>query len=129
MPRIPKKVKEFIDKTLSVYIENESLELFDILHLYDTGKYGIVKDDGYHDAKHFDLVGYNIELKQFRKLGRHDAIQLNSRHSVDCPIDSVRIFLDGSTLIKFKRPIPFIHTTQKVYYAFSEDKGMYFNEN
>lgn len=118
MSRVPKKVKQYISNTLGVYKESDSLELFDILHLYDTGKYCLPDNSGYWDAKHFELVGYNTKEKQFRKLGRHDSINFTCEQS---PIDMMRIFADGATLVRFKHPVPFIHTTQAVYYEYSKD--------
>ena len=116
--RIGKKAKAYLDETYGMYTENDKLELFDILHLHDTGKCAIAKNDGYHDSRHFEVIGYNLKLRQSRKLGRHDSLNFTGDTS---PVDMIRIFLDGSTMVKFKKPTAFIHNTQAIYHEFSKE--------
>lgn len=113
---LPKKAQAYVDDIFNRYTENDKLELFDILHMYDTKKLCLIKNSGYHDSRHFELVGYNLKLKQKRKLGLHDSVNLDR-----APVSMVRIFIDGSTMIKFNHPVPLIHYTQAVYYEYTKD--------
>lgn len=113
-----KKVKAKIDEILGQYTECDSLELFDVLHLYDTGKACMVNNSGYHDSRHFDLVGFNTATRQRRNLGRHDGIEFTSEKYMPA-IKLIRIFLDGAMLIRFYKPVPLIHHTANVYYQYT----------
>lgn len=118
MARIPKKAKAKIDEILGSYTENNSLELFDVLHLYDSGKHCITRNTGYHDSKHFTLVGFNTTTKEKRDLGYHDGIEFTSERHLP-PIKLIRIFVDGAMLVRFYHPIPLIHHTANVYYEYT----------
>jgi hypothetical protein len=86
-----KVVQEHID-VLKKYTENENLEAFQIFHLYP-GK--TAYPNGHHDSRWFELIGYNYKIKEFKKLGKHDGLTFL------CQPDIVRIFADGSTIIRF----------------------------
>jgi hypothetical protein len=95
--RCPKEVKKYIEH-LNDYKENVDLNKFTIFHLYSVR---FAYPNGYSDSKFFDLVGYNHHDMQVRHLGEHDGLVF--RENIE--IDIVRIFADGSTLIRFKKPV------------------------
>ena len=97
--KYPKEVQEELDY-LKKYSKDESgeLEEFDIIHLYG-GE--IAYPDGYCDSRFFKLVAYNTEKMLYNEWDNRDGITFTN--GVD--IDFIRIFLDGSTLIKFKKMI------------------------
>lgn len=64
-------VQEVFDR----YKENENLTEADIFHLYDTGEECIKNNTGYHDSRHFRLVGFNTETMEKCELGRHDGLE------------------------------------------------------
>lgn len=97
---------------LNTYEEVNTLNTVDLIHLYDTGRVCIDDDSGYHDSRHFTLWGFNVELKQKTNLGIHDAVSFVEGNLVLF----VRIFLDGSTLIKFKYPVAYALTQDVKFY-------------
>ena len=109
--KLPDEVQNLILDTFARYTVDENLNEFDILHLYDTGKCCIINDSGYKDARHFNLVGYNNELKKYRNLGQHDGIRIMEQ----VQFHSIKIFVDGSTLLKLVKPTPIIGDTQCVF--------------
>ena len=93
------KIKETIQyhiDYLSRYTEVENMEKCDILHLYNTKKYW-ADNDWFYDAMMFDLWAYNTKTKQKIYLWEKDEIM-----PYDCGIQMIRIFVDGSTLVRFK---------------------------
>jgi len=64
-------VQEVFDR----YKENENLKEADIFHLYDTGEECIKDNTGYHDSRHFILVGFNTKTMEKCELGRHDGLE------------------------------------------------------
>ena len=97
----PKEVQECID-FLSSYKENDELIEFDIFHLYPKE---LAFPYGFNDSKFFELVGFNTEKHQKKWIGKKDGVDFYSCNNID--IDFLRIFADGSTLVRFK-------TTHKV---------------
>ena len=93
MKKIPSDVQEYID-VLKKYTENIELKSFHIIHMYAGD---LAFPDGYYDSRFFNLIGYNIKTMEFRNLGKHDGLHLFD----DVKVNIVRIFADGSTLIKF----------------------------
>ena len=91
----PEEVLKHI-KFLSEYKEFDGLKEFNILQLYPMG---LCYPDGYYDSRWFNLVAYNYLTNQMKNLGRHDGLTFNSNNPA---VDIVRIFADGSTLIRFK---------------------------
>jgi hypothetical protein len=91
----PEAVQANID-VLKDYIENEELSEFNIFHMYP-GE--LCYPDGYFDSRWFELVGYNYCTMEFRKLGKHDGLRFD--YIKNPKVDIVRIFADGSTLIRF----------------------------
>jgi len=83
------------------YKENKTLMEFDIFHLYDTGEECIKDNSGYHDSRHFRLVGFNTETMEKCELGRHDGLE---SFSDDLCIRLVRVYSDGSFFIRLSRP-------------------------
>jgi hypothetical protein len=90
-----KIIQERID-ILGTYTEDEALEEFDILHLYPLEN---AYPDGFVDAKFFRLVGFNCETQRKRDLGRRDQLELND--FITTKVAGIRIYVDGSTMIKF----------------------------
>jgi hypothetical protein len=99
--RYPKNVQHHIDN-LKIYKENENLESFQLFHLY-SGKTAYPR--GYYDSRWFELIGYNYKTKEFKNLGEHDGLTLEAQP------DIIRIFADGSTVIRFKKDV-LIYNTQ-----------------
>jgi len=90
--------KEIFDS----YFEDETLETFHILHLYDTGEKCKIDNSGFEDARHMQVVGYNKTLKKKKNLGRHDQIDF---YNTNKKPSYIRIFADGSTIIYFHEDI------------------------
>lgn len=94
----PEDVQKYVYH-LKDYKLNNSLSEFNILHLYPRS---LAYPDGYWDSKFFDLVGYNYEIMEFRNIAeRRDGLDFSN----DVIISLIRIFADGSTLIRFKRKV------------------------
>jgi len=101
--KIPKKAQENID-FLDAYTINPDLETFDALHLYDTGEYGALENgdsQGYVDSKIFDIHVFNFETKEKRIYKFKDGVSFDYESS---GVDGMRIYADGSTFIKMKKP-------------------------
>lgn len=96
--RYPAEVQKYID-VLKVYTENDSLSKFHIFHLY---KDKLGYPNGYYDARFFILMGYNTETMEFKNLGFHDGMRFYDEAPAP---DIIRIFADGSTLIRFRKPV------------------------
>lgn len=97
--RIPKKASRIIKKILGRYTLDEEAREFNIIHLYDTKKFGVT-NYGYHDSRFFDVHAFNTKTKVFRIFKWHDAIIFDGNG-----VHEVRIFADGSTLISFPEPV------------------------
>lgn len=94
------------------YTKVPELKEVDILHLYDTGE-GCYKDNsGYHDSRHFNLVGFNTETMERADFGRHDGIAPLIADA-EVTIRSIRVFADGSFLVQLSRPYK-IYNSQNV---------------
>lgn len=94
----PKEVQEYVD-FLSSYKENDKLIEFDIFHLYPKE---LAFPNGYYDSRFFDLVGFNTKKHEKKRLGSRDGLDFYSCSNKDIYI--LRIFADGSTLVKFQTP-------------------------
>lgn len=90
----PEEVKEKI-AVLDSYADDEREDEFDLLHIYPEE---IAYPEGYYDSRFFTLVGFNTKRMTKRNLGKHDGLTFRGEPSVDI----VRIFVDGSTLIRFE---------------------------
>ena len=90
-------VQEVFDR----YKENENLTEADIFHLYDTGEECIKNNTGYHDSRHFRLVGFNTKTMEKCELGRHDGLESFSHNLC---VRKVRVYADGSFFISLSRP-------------------------
>jgi len=86
----------------SMYTNDETLSQFDVLHLYDTKKECYKDNSGFHDSRHFNVIGFLRSTRKKKDLGRHDEINM---YEASKPISRIRIFADGSTMIIFKEPI------------------------
>jgi len=94
-------------KVLDNYKKSDSLEQFDIFHMYPGN---ICFPDGYYDSRFFKLVGFNTKTMEKRDLGDHDSIDIE----LGVQVVMLRVFLDGSTLIKFDSLIETVGITQAV---------------
>jgi len=92
----PKKVKKYIDFIENSYAETKGLTEFNIMHLYPEET--LAFPEGYEDSRFFRLIIFNSTTKRKRDLGRHDSVDFFG----DYPVYRIRIFCDGSTIIKFK---------------------------
>lgn len=97
----PEEVQERIDILANLYRVDDSLEKFHILHLYP-GKYAW--PNGFNDSKFFKIVGYNLETMTKRYLSQErDELFFTMDESYS--ISTIRAYVDGSILVKFRRPI------------------------
>lgn len=83
---------------LSTYKENDKLQEFNILHLYPGD---LAWPNGYVDSRFFNLIGFNHNTMERRDLGKRDGL----RFAPNVTVMLVRIFADGSTLIRFWKPV------------------------
>lgn len=98
----PAEVQEYLD-VLNVYTESDSVARFDILHLYPQE---LAYPNGYYDAKFFRLIGFNTKTQEKRDLGRHDVLRTEDYLGLGYPkVRQVRIYVDGSTLVEFDKPV------------------------
>lgn len=93
--KYPKEVQACVN-VLNEYKENKDLKSFNIIHMYPKK---IAYPNGYWDSKFFKLIAYNEELMEFRSFGKHDGLDICD----NVPVDIIRIFADGSTLVRFKK--------------------------
>jgi hypothetical protein len=102
--RYPVGVQARVDFLDSGYVVSESIKTFHILHLY-RGK--IAYPNGYIDSRLFTLWGFNTDKMMKKNLGIHDGLSLiNVLRPEESPkVDIIRIFADGSTLIRFLTPV------------------------
>jgi len=106
-----KKTRERIDFLNTGYKEIKTLSEFHILHLYP-GK-GTAYPNGYIDAKSFTLWAFNTNRMEKINLGEHDSLDFER----DISVNMVRIFADGSTLIKFNQPVKVFFNFQAISIA------------
>lgn len=90
-----------VQKVFDRYKENENLKEADIFHLYDTGEECLKDNTGYHDSRHFRLVGFNTQTMEKCELGRHDGLE---SFSDNLCIRKIRVYADGSFFISLSRP-------------------------
>jgi hypothetical protein len=107
--RYPKVVQDRID-ILNKYTESDTIQEFDILHLY-SGDLAHKGNWGYIEARRFVLIGYDTSTLQKRNLGTHDAIYFDET----IPIYIVMVYADGAFLIKFDCKITGNFTSQAVF--------------
>lgn len=101
-----KDVQDKID-VLAKYKETMDLKTFHIIHLYPKK---VAWPDGYYDSRFFDLVCFNTKTMEKKTYQHHDGLEFPS----SCNVDIVRIFADGSTMIRFKTPHEIIFCSQAV---------------
>ena len=115
MPRYTKKLisKLASEKYFDKYQEDENLREFDIFHMYGDGVPCLIKSTGYHDSQNFKFVGFNTVTMKKREFERHDALKFDN-----CMVKDVRIFMDGSTMIKFHHLVryDYPYTTQAMQF-------------
>lgn len=102
--KIPAEAREHI-KVLDTYEINDDLETCNLVHLYDRGEYGALEEgnsQGFVDSKMFDVWIFDFEAKQKRKLEFHDELWF-PKYDGASPVEKIRIFADGSTLVRFSR--------------------------
>jgi hypothetical protein len=95
-PEYPAEVQIVIDH-LNLYKMNESLTEGNIFHLYPKG---IAYPNGYYDSRFFDLHIFNSTTMEKKVIESRDGLSFSSTKGYD--ISCLKIFADGSTLIKFK---------------------------
>lgn len=93
-------VQEQIDFLDKGYRENASETEFNVLHLYP-GELAV--GAGFVDSKFFELIGFNTDRRTKKNLGTHDGIRFNRLGVTQ--VQLVRIFADGSTLIRLRKPV------------------------
>ena len=92
------------------YKDNESLNDADIIHIYDTELIG-KENHGYTDSKIMNVVIYNTEKKERKDLGHKHSLFFSEYVN----ILAVRIFLDGSTMIRLSKLCSILDETVDVY--------------
>lgn len=90
-----------VQEVFNMYKENENLSEADIFHLYDTSEECLKDNSGYHDSRHFILVGFNTKTMEKCDLGRHDGLESFSNNLC---IRKIRVYADGSFFISLSRP-------------------------
>lgn len=95
----PDEVKPFI-AFLEEYKEDDGLQSCHIVHMYPRG---LAYPNGYYDSQLFDLIAYNTRNMTKRNLGKHDGLAIGEGIEVDI----IRIFADGSTMIRFYHDVEF----------------------
>lgn len=101
--KIPKEAQEHID-FLTTYKVNEKLDTCNLVHMYDSGEFGALPNgdsQGFVDSKLFDVWCYDFDKKEKCKREGKDMLWLQGK----IPVDQIRIFADGSTLVRFKYKI------------------------
>lgn len=93
----PDEVCVFVN-FLKEYKFNESLDVCHILHMYPGT---LAYPNGYYDSRFFELVIYNTQTMEYRSIGKHDGIDI----SPDAQVRMVRIFADGSTMVRFDHAV------------------------
>ena len=95
----PQEVKNELEKLDRLYKPAEFLDTCDIVHLYPTKK--LCYPNGYYDSQWFELWMFNTRLGEKNKSKRpHDQLGFEN-----CFPKIVRIFADGSILIRFSSPV------------------------
>jgi len=94
MPDYPKEVQGKIDY-LSKYKLDDTQKEFNILHMYPQE---LAFPNGFYDSMFFNLHLFNEINMTKRILKYHDELRFDT--FIDIQI--IRIFADGSTIIKFK---------------------------
>ncbi len=102
----PAEVQRVLDEVFIRYTDDDTLGEFNIFHMYPVG---LAYPDGYTDSQFFDLWGFNFMEKRKRYLGTHDGMMFRAGANVDI----VRIFADGSTLIRMEN-LCFVDNLQNV---------------
>ena len=97
MTKYPKAVKAQLSR-LHLYEVNDNLDRCNIVHLYPSG---LAYPDGYVDSRFFELRMYNSENMQMRVYAPCDSLDIADGVGVKM----IRIFADGSTLVKFASPV------------------------
>ena len=101
--KIPKEAQEHIDG-LNKYKENKNLETCNLIHIYSTNKFGAGKKGqsiGFIDSKLFYVWCFDFDKMEKVKLENKDELNFNR----DGEVDIIRIFVDGSTLVRFKKKV------------------------
>ena len=91
----PKEVQEKLD-VLKLYDLNTELTEYNIFHLYPKG---LAYPDGYYGSRFFNLVGYNSKTREYREIRISDELDFSNCKNQD--VSMIKIFADGSTLIRF----------------------------
>ena len=105
----PKEVTEHIN-ILYDYAINEHLKSFHILHMYPKE---IAYPNGYYDSRFAEVIGFNCDLMEKRNLGKRDGVDFWMADK-NVEIMMIRIFADGSTMIKFFTPVTYVSLTQAI---------------
>ena len=101
-----------VEGLFNSYTENLNLEYIDILHIYDTQDKCIENNRGYHDSRFFTIIGFNTETKEKITLTRKfDGIY----YLGNVELYLTRVFYDGSTLLRFKKPYKIEYSSQVIY--------------
>lgn len=103
-------VQGHIDFLEEAYTDNPDLKSFHILHMYPERK--MAYPDGYYDSRFFELIGFNTDTMERRSLGRHDS--LDNRFEMEFKVTMIRVFVDGSTMVKLSSPATFMSMTQGI---------------
>lgn len=107
----PPEVKERVD-FLAQYKVNENLDTCHIMHLYAEG---LAFPNGYYDSQFFTLVIYDTAKMEKRKISGRDGIDIETKKT---HAKMVRIFADGSTMVKFDNVVKVgIYQSVAVYEA------------
>lgn len=90
----PPEVQKRVD-FLARYKINENLDTCHIIHLYAEG---LAFPDGWCDSQFFTLVIYDTKKMEKREIVGCDGVNIETKKT---HAKMVRIFADGSTMVKF----------------------------
>lgn len=97
MTKYPKAVLAQIDR-LAQYEVNDDLTTCNIIHMYPSG---LAYPDGHADSRFFELHLYNSKSLQKRVYATCESLDF----AEGVGVDMIRVFADGSTLVKFTSPV------------------------
>lgn len=115
--KYPKETQPYID-LLDEYEINDELDSFDCFHIYPK-ELCVQGDDinGFVDSRFFDVIGFSFIRHQKKNLGRHDELDFLPYTLYKPPeISRIRIYADGSTFIRFTKPVSFLSYQSAIIY-------------
>ena len=102
---MPREAKKRL-KVLDTYKVVDTMDYADVLHIYPTRRFGVT-NNAYYDSKIFNIWWFNIDTKEKMFTEWFDIVRLDSLKA------EVRVFVDGSILIRFRPMIKIPYTNSQ----------------